>query len=107
MHRTYEATNAPVRVTWFDNRVEVMSPGGAYGTVTAEDFAQAGVADYRNPSLAESMRVLDLVQRFGVGIGLAREALRRNTQPEPIFRVQPNWIRCVVRARQYVESAVT
>lgn len=26
-------------------------------------------------------------------------ALRRNAQPEPFFDVQPNWVRCVVRAR--------
>ena len=99
MHRTYEATNAPIRVTWYDDRVEMLSPGGAYGVVTAENFGQPGAADYRNPSLAESMRVLGLVQRFGVGIGIARSALRRNAQPEPFFDVQPNWVRCVVQAR--------
>ena len=100
MHRTYEATNAPVRVTWFDDRVEIMSPGGAYGAVTAENFGQPGAADYRNPSLAESMRVLGLVQRFGVGIGIARDALRRNEQPEPVFEVQSHWVRCVLKARR-------
>ena len=26
MHRTYEATNAPVRVSWFNDRIEVLSP---------------------------------------------------------------------------------
>ncbi len=29
MHRAYEITNAPVRVTWFRDRVEIQSPGGA------------------------------------------------------------------------------
>ena len=107
MHRTYEATNAPIRVTWYDDRVEILSPGGAYGVVTAENFGQPGAADYRNPSLAESMRVLGIVQRFGVGIGIARTALRRNAQPEPFFDVQPNWVRCVVRARPGVEQQPT
>ena len=27
MHRTYEATNAPIHVYWFNDRIEVMSPG--------------------------------------------------------------------------------
>ena len=99
MHRTYEATNAPVRVTWFDDRVEIISPGGAYGAVTAENFGQPGTADYRNPSLADSMRVLGIVQRFGVGIDIARTELRRNAQPEPVFEVQPTLVRCVIRAR--------
>ena len=100
MHRTYEATNAPVRVIWFDDRVEIMSPGGPYGAVTAQDFGQRWVVDYRNPSLTESMRVLGLVQRFGMGIGIARKALLRNEQPEPDFQIESNWILCTLRARR-------
>ena len=100
MHRTYEATNAPVRVIWFDDRVEIMSPGGPYGAVTAENFGQPWVVDYRNPSLAESMRVLGLVQRFGMGIGIARKALLRNEQPELEFQIEPNWVLCTMRARR-------
>ena len=99
MHRTYEATNSPVRVSWFDDRVEIVSPGGPYGAVTAENFGQPWVADYRNPSLAESMRVLGLVQRFGMGISIARRALLDNGQPEPGFRIEPNWLHCTLRAR--------
>lgn len=100
MHRTYEATNAPVRVIWFDDRVEIVSPGGPFGIVTAENFGEPWVADYRNPSLAESMRVLGLVQRFGMGIGVARRELRRNEQPDPLFRIDPTWIHCTLRARR-------
>jgi ATP-dependent DNA helicase RecG len=100
MHRTYEATHAPVRISWFDDRVEIVSPGGPYGGVTAENFGQAWIADYRNPSLAESMRVLGLVQRFGMGISIARRELLRNGQPEPEFEIQPNWVHCTLRARE-------
>ena len=99
MHRTYEGTNAPVRVYWFDDRIEIHSPGGPYGAVTVENFGQPGVVDYRNPILAEAMRVLGLVQRFGLGIAGARRQLRGNGQPEPDFRVDSNWVHCTVRAR--------
>ncbi|MDE2763853.1 MAG: hypothetical protein OXQ94_13440 [Gemmatimonadota bacterium] len=99
MHRTYEATNAPVRVSWFDDRVEIVSPGGPYGAVTADNFGQRWIADYRNPSLADAMRVLGIVQRFGMGIAVARSALRRNDQPEPSFEVQSNWVHCTIGAR--------
>lgn len=61
---------------------------------------RAGLADYRNPSLAEAMRILGIVQRFGVGIGIARDALGRNEQDAPEFEVRPNYVRCVIRARQ-------
>ena len=100
MHRTYEATNSPVRVSWFDDRVEIVSPGGPFGRVTTENFGQPWIADYRNPSLAESMRVLGLVQRFGMGISIARRELRRNKQPEPAFQIEPNWVHCTLKARR-------
>lgn len=34
MHRSYEGTNAPVRVYWYTDRVEIASPGGLYGRWT-------------------------------------------------------------------------
>jgi len=87
MHRAYESTNAPVRAYWFDDRIEIMNPGGPFGNVTAANFGQPGHADYRNPHLAEAMRVLNLVQRFGVGIALAQAALRDNRNPPATFEV--------------------
>lgn len=99
MHRVYEGTHAPVRVYWFDDRIEILSPGGPYGQVSAEDFGQPGATDYRNPHLAEAMRVLGLVQRFGVGIALAREALRANQNPELILDVQARFVLAIVRRR--------
>ena len=98
LHRTYEGTAAPVRVYWFDDRIEIVSPDGPYGIVTAETFGQADAVDYRNPILAEAMRVLGLVQRYGFGIPAARRALRQNGQPAPTFAIQANSIRCTVQA---------
>jgi ATP-dependent DNA helicase RecG len=42
MHRSYEATNAPVRLYWFDDRVEVHSPGGPFGLVTRGNSGPQG-----------------------------------------------------------------
>ena len=99
MHRTYEGTNAPVRVLWLEDRIEIISPGGPYGAVTVEDFGLPGVVDYRNPFLAEAMRVLGLVQRFGLGIQAAKGALLENGNPELEFELKPNWVHCTVRAQ--------
>ena len=96
MHRAYDGTNAPVQVYWFDDRIEINSPGGPYGALNAGNFGQPGVIDYRNPTLAEAMRVLGLVQRYGFGIPAARRELRANGQPDPAFRVDPNRVHCTV-----------
>lgn len=81
LHRNYEGTNAPVRITWFNDRIEVLSPGGPFGQVTRQNFGQPGVTDYRNPHLAEVLKNLGYVQRFGVGIPLARRELAKNGNP--------------------------
>ena len=87
MHRAYEATNAPVHVRWFDDRIEVISPGGPFGRVNAANFGSAGAVDYRNPNLAEALRSLGFVQRFGVGIATAQRLLSEAGHPPAAFQV--------------------
>ena len=99
MHRTYEATHSPVQIAWFTDRVEIASPGGPYGDVSAATFGQPGLIDYRNPNLAEAMHVSGLVQRYGVGIPIARRELRANNQPAPDFDVDAHRVRCTVYVR--------
>ena len=88
LHRTYEGTNAPVRITWFDDRIEIQNTGGPFGKVNRQNFGQPGITDYRNPHLAEAMKNLGYVQRFGVGIPLARRELEKNGNPPPEFQVE-------------------
>lgn len=92
MHRTYEATQAPIRVTWYDDRIEIISPGGPYGMVTPDNFGRPGIADYRNPTLAEALHVLGFVQRFGVGIATARKELQLAGNPPPLFDVSSSHV---------------
>ncbi|MDE0300349.1 MAG: hypothetical protein OXN17_17060 [Candidatus Poribacteria bacterium] len=98
MHRTYESTNAPVRVSWFNDRIEVLSPGGAYGTVTAGNFGQPGLTDYRNPTLAEAMRTHGYVQRFGVGIPTAKRLLTEACHPTPEFAVTDTHVQVTIKS---------
>jgi len=99
LHRSYEGTNAPVRIYWFDDRIEIGSPGGPFGAVTVENFGQPQFADYRNPNLAEALRVLGFIQKFGSGIAIARRALRENGNHEPEFQVGPANVQVIVRAK--------
>lgn len=85
MHRNYETSNAPVRISWFDDRIEVTNPGGPYGQVRVDNFDR--VNDYRNPGLARAMKALGYVNRFGRGIWRIRSAMARAGSPVPEFRV--------------------
>lgn len=97
MHRTYEGTNAPVRVYWFDDRIEISNPGGPYGSITVQNFGQPGRADYRNPQLASAFKVLGYAQRFGAGILIARESLQKNGNPPLEFQIEQNFVAAIIR----------
>jgi ATP-dependent DNA helicase RecG len=97
MHRTYEHTNTPVRITWYQDRIEIISPGGPYGRVTYENFGRPGYTDYRNPNIAEALKVLGFVQRFGAGIEIARAAMMTAGLPAPEFSVEQGFVAVVLR----------
>ena len=98
LHRRYEGTSAPVRLTWFRDRVEILSPGGPFGQVNRANFGRPGISDYRNPHVAEAMKALGYVQRFGMGIQLAREELRRNGNPPLRFDVEDTYVLVTLEA---------
>ncbi len=96
LHRTYEKTNTPVRIYWFNDRIEIISQGGPYGNVTRENFGRPGITDYRNPNLAEVMKVFGFVQAFGRGIAVARRALEANGSSPLEFEVDRSAVKAVV-----------
>jgi len=102
MHRNYESSNAPVRIYWFSDRIEIQNPGGPFGQVTKANFGQSGITDYRNPHLAEAMKNMGYVQRFGFGIESARKALKENGNPEMTFEIpdEANYVLVIVRSRK-------
>ena len=98
MHRNYDGTSSPTRVNWFSDRVEIQNPGGLYGHVNAANFRKT--SDYRNPIVAEAMKGLGYVERFGVGITRAIVALDRNGNPGPEFAFEDAFVSVTVRVRQ-------
>lgn len=105
MHRTYEVSNTPVRVNWFNDRIEVISPGGPYGEINAENFGRPGLTAYRNPNLADAMKSLGFVQRFGAGIPIARRLLQEAGHPELEFDFPENFVIAVIMAKPTLAGA--
>jgi ATP-dependent DNA helicase RecG len=82
MHRDYE-TNAPVQFYEYDDRIEIQNPGGLYGKVTPDNFPN--VSDYRNPFIAEAMKVLGYVNRFSRGVYRVQKELMENGNGKAVF----------------------
>jgi ATP-dependent DNA helicase RecG len=95
MHRDYES-NAPIRLYWFGDRIEIQNPGGLYGAVTPETFPNQN--DYRNPKIAEAMRTLGYVNTFGRGIARAQRSLSDNGNPPAEFHIsEPAFFLATIR----------
>jgi ATP-dependent DNA helicase RecG len=82
MHRNYES-NAPIKFYQFKDRIEISNSGGLYGDARPDNFPFQN--DYRNPVIAEALKILGYVNRFNRGIASAKEELQNNGNPEPIF----------------------
>ncbi len=95
MHRDYES-NAPIRLYWFRDRIEIQNAGGLYGAVTPETFPNQN--DYRNPKIAEAMKTLGYVNTFGRGIARAQRSLRDNGNPPAEFDInEPTFFLATIR----------
>ena len=101
LHRAYEGSgNAPALVHWYNDRIEIISPGGLYGNVTEANFGQDGSVSYRNPNLADTLRTFGFVQQFGRGIATARREMERNGNPPPEFKCNQSVVVCTLRGKQ-------
>lgn len=99
LHRTYESTNAPIRVYWFNDRIEINSPGGPYGNVTSENFGKPGITDYRNPNIADVLKTFGFIQAFGRGIATARKTMQENGNPPIEFETNASVVVCTFRGK--------
>jgi len=97
IHRNYDQSTSPATINHFEDRIEIQNPGGLYGDLTVERFPRA--TSYRNPILAEAAKHLGFVNRFGRGISVAQNSLRKNGSPEAEFELQPNFFLATVRRR--------
>jgi ATP-dependent DNA helicase RecG len=100
LHRSYEGNNAPVRMYVYNDRIEFISPGGPYGTVTVENFGSPGNTSYRNRNLADVMKNTGIIQRFGFGLQWAGDAMKENGNPPIEFAVDNSFVRCILRKRR-------
>jgi ATP-dependent DNA helicase RecG len=82
MHRNYDS-NTPIRFYVFSDHIEIQSPGSLYGEATPENFPTRN--SYRNPVIAEAMKSLGFVNRFGYGVQRAQALLEQNGNPPAKF----------------------
>ena len=66
-HRAWDV-DAHIRVSMYDDRVEVSSPGGLPKGVVEQDYLAGSLSVLRNPILGNVLFRLNVIEQFGTGI---------------------------------------
>ena len=94
IHRVWDV-KSHVRVSMFDDRIEVVSPGGLPAGITAEEYLSGKLSVLRNRNLANVFYRLGFVEIFGTGITRIKQ-LYAESLTKPDFEVSENTIKIVL-----------
>ncbi len=82
MHADYSQRGAPIRIAFFDDRIEIENPGTLLAGMTLESMKQ-GSSRIRNHVIARVFRELKLTERWGCGISFIFSEAEALGLPEP------------------------
>ena len=88
-HRDYRST-ANVQVYIFQDRVEIVTPGGLPAGMREEDLGSRSVP--RNPLLFNMLYRMKLVEQIGSGVRRIHDACLEHGVAEPVIQVSTDWV---------------
>ena len=83
VHRDYRKMHQPIKISSFDNRIEVENPGGLMPGLTTYNLIHK--RDWRNPLLAELIKKFGLAEMDGQGIDRLYAATLKIKVPPPLL----------------------
>ncbi|MEG1470700.1 MAG: ATP-binding protein [Anaerovoracaceae bacterium] len=94
IHRTWDV-NANIRVLMFDDRIEIISPGGLPYGITEKEYLEGKLSVLRNPIIGNVLYRLKIVEIFGTGILRIIESYK-DSIIKPRFEINENSITIVL-----------
>ena len=91
IHRVWDV-ESQIRVLMFDDRIEIISPGGLPSGITEEEYLSGKLSVLRNRNLANVFYRLGFVEIFGTGITRIKQ-LYNDGLRKPVFEVSQNTIK--------------
>ena len=94
IHRVWDV-DSQIRVSMFDDRIDIVSPGGLPSGITEEEYLSGKLYVLRNRNLANVFYRLGFVEIFGTGITRIKQ-LYAEALIKPDFEVSENAIKIVL-----------
>ncbi len=82
VHADYSQRGAPIRISFFDDRIEIENQGILLPGMTVDDMRQ-GVSKIRNHVIARVFRELNLIEQWGSGVRRIFREAEEQGLPEP------------------------
>lgn len=82
VHTDYSQRGAPIRIAFFDDRIEIENPDILLPGMTIEDMKQ-GISKIRNPVIARIFKELGLIEQWGSGVRRIFKEAEEQGLPEP------------------------
>ena len=96
IHRVWDV-ESQIRVLMFDDRIEIISPGGLPSGITEEEYLSGKLSVLRNRNLANVFYRLGFVEIFGTGITRIKQLYEAGLR-KPDFEVSENTIKIMLPA---------
>ncbi|HBS82992.1 MAG TPA: AAA family ATPase [Halomonas campaniensis] len=96
VHSDYSQRGSPIRIAFYDDRIEIESPGLLMPGMTIEDMKR-GVSMIRNPVIARVFRELGLIEQWGSGVKRIFSEAQVQGLPEPHIEEIANRVRLSIR----------
>ncbi len=94
IHRVWDV-ESQIRVLMFDDRIEIISPGGLPAGITEEEYLSGKISVLRNRNLANVFYRLGFVEIFGTGITRIKQIYEAGLQ-KPDLEVSENTIKIML-----------
>ena len=94
IHRIWDL-DAKIRISMFDDRIEITSPGGLPKGITKQEYLTGMISLRRNPIISNIFYRLGIVEIFGTGI-LRINHTYENSIKKPIFNISDNTIQIIL-----------
>ena len=94
IHRVWDV-DSQIRVLMFDDRIEIISPGGLPSGITVDEYLDGKISVLRNRNLANVFYRLGFVEIFGTGVTRIKQLYEGNLA-KPDFEVSENTIKIVL-----------
>lgn len=94
VHASYAERGTPIRIGFYDDRIQVDSPGLLLPGMTVETMRR--VSRLRNPALARIFREAGIMEQWGTGVQRVFEQVADAGLPEPVIEEVQDRVRVTI-----------